>query len=167
MPPGPDISIRTDLRPGDLGSIVRLHGVAYGRERGWDVTFEAYVAAPLADFVIRSSPRERLWVAERDGRLAGSIAVVEASPSTAQIRWLLVDPACRGSGLGRELLREALSFCRDCGYTEVMLWTEASLTSAGHLYQSAGFRKVEERPVHLWGADIVEERYEMALSGQP
>ena len=153
--------IRTDLRPGDLRAIVRLHGVTYGRERGWDATFEAYLAIPLAEFVIEASPRERIWVAEHEETLAGCIAVVESSPETAQFRWFLVAPECRGSGLGRRLLREAISFCRETCHTEIMLWTERSLTAAAHLYQTEGFRKVEEKSVRLWGTDIVEERYEM------
>jgi len=158
-----EITLRTDLRPGDVGAIVHLHGVAYGREKGWGATFEAYVAAPLAEFVIRAAPRERVWVAERGGALAGCVAVVEASPEAAQLRWFLVAPACRGAGLGRRLLQEAVSFCRECSYTEIMLWTEGSLTAAGRLYRSAGFQKVEEKSVRLWGADIVQERYEMRL----
>lgn len=161
---GTDVTIRTDLRAGDLGAIVLLHGINYARERGWDATFEAYVAAPLSEFVLRAGPRERLWIAEIEGNLAGCIAVVEASPETAQLRWFLVDPARRGAGLGRQLLRRAISFCRECGYTEIMLWTEGSLTAAGHLYRAAGFRKVEEKPVRLWGAEIVVERYEMKLA---
>src|SRR2546423_4368740 len=105
-------TLRTDLRPGDLGTIVYLHGVIYAREYGFDPTFEAYVAGPLAEFVRRASPRERLWIAERDGRLIGSVAVVAASPQTAQLRWFLVDPCARGAGLGKRLLREAIAFAK-------------------------------------------------------
>src|SRR5262249_23686772 len=61
--PGEPVTPRTDLRPGDLGTIVRMHGVIYARERGFDPTFEAYVAGPLAEFVRSPSPRQRLWVA--------------------------------------------------------------------------------------------------------
>ncbi len=157
-------SLRSDIRPGDLGAIVHLHGVSYGRERVWDSTFEAYVTDPLAEFVIRASPRERLWIAESDGELAGSIAVVEALPLTAQIRWFIVASSRRGTGLGRRLLQEGGSFCRESGCAEIMLWTEASLAAAANLYRAAGFRKVEEKPVTLWGADIVEERYELRLA---
>ena len=41
------VTLRTDLRPGHIGSVVRLLGVVYARECGFDPTFEAYVAGPL------------------------------------------------------------------------------------------------------------------------
>lgn len=107
--------IRTHLEPGDLGTIVALHGTLYAREYGFDTTFEAYVAGPLAEFVLRASERERLWVAERDGRMVGSIAIVAATPA-AQLRWFLVDPSARGSGLGKRLLNEAVAFSQECEY---------------------------------------------------
>jgi N-acetylglutamate synthase-like GNAT family acetyltransferase len=157
------IALRTELRPGDLGMVVHLHGVLYARERGFDPTFEAYVAGPLSEFVRAENPRERLWLAERDGRIVGCVAIVAASPRTAQLRWFLVDPSTRGAGLGKRLLSEAVAFCQDCGYREVILWTESALTVAAHLYQSAGFRKTAEKPGRMWGVDLVEEKYELRL----
>ena len=61
------VTLRSDLRPGDLGRIILLHGTVYARECGFDHTFEAYVAGPLAEFARAASSRERLWLAERDG----------------------------------------------------------------------------------------------------
>jgi len=46
---------------------------------------------------------------------------------------------------------------------EKTLWTVSSLTAAAHLYRSAGFQKVEEKPGRLWGVDVIEERYELHL----
>jgi GNAT superfamily N-acetyltransferase len=156
------ISLRTDLRPGDLGSVVHLHGVLYAREHGFDATFEAYVAGPLADFVRAADPRSRLWLAEKDGGLVGCVGIVAASPQTAQLRWFLVDPAVRGAGLGKRLLNEAIAFSKSAGYTNIILWTERSLTAAAHLYLAAGFRKTEDKPGRVWGKDVVEEKYELA-----
>jgi len=158
------ITIRTDVRPGDLGAVVQLHGVLYAREYGFDVTFEAYVAAPLADFACAASPRERLWIAEREGRVVGCIAIVEAAPELAQLRWFLVDPSARGVGLGKKLLGEAVAFARARGYSSVVLWTVSALTAAAHLYHAAGFRKVEQKRGRQWGVDLVEEKYELTLS---
>jgi GNAT superfamily N-acetyltransferase len=157
------IVLRTDVRPGDLGMIVYLHGVTYARERGFDCTFEAYVAEPLAAFVRSKSPRERLWIAERDGRMVGCVAIVAASAETAQLRWLLVEPSARGAGLGKRLLEEAITFCKASGYADVILWTESALTAAAVLYRAAGLQKTEEKPGRMWGVDLVEEKYELRL----
>jgi GNAT superfamily N-acetyltransferase len=159
----PIIEIRTDLRPGDLGTIVHLHGIIYARERGFDPTFEAYVAGPLAEFVRRQSPRERLWIAERADRIVGCIAIVAASEQTAQLRWYLVEPSARGLGLGKRLMAEAVAFSRESGYADVILWTENALTTAARLYQAAGFRKVEDKPGRMWGVNLIEEKYHMPL----
>jgi ribosomal protein S18 acetylase RimI-like enzyme len=157
------ITVRTDVRSGDLGAVVQLHGLLYAREYGFDATFEAYVAAPLADFVLARSSRERLWIAERGGRIVGCIAIVAASPEKAQLRWFLVDPSARGVGLGKKLVGEAVAFARASGYSKVVLWTVSALTAAAHLYRSAGFCKVEEKPGREWGVDVIEEKYELVL----
>mgnify|MGYP001003022853 CR=1 FL=1 len=157
-------TLRHSLQPGDVGAIVQLHGILYAREYGLDATFEAYVAGPLADFVLRQGGRDRLWIAERDGRLAGSIAIVAASEQDAQLRWFLVDPACRGCGLGKRLIAETLAFSRAQGYDNVFLWTVSALAAAAHLYRAAGFRKIEEQPGRRWGVDVIEEKYLLSLS---
>jgi GNAT superfamily N-acetyltransferase len=157
--------LRHDLRPGDLGSIIRLHGKVYARENSFDPTFEAYVAGPLADFALRRSERERLWIAEHTGRLAGCIAVVAASGSEAQLRWFLVAPSARRAGLGRRLLREAVAFAFDRGYMSMFLWTVSALEAAARLYRSFGFELTEERAGERWGVRVVEQRYDLRLSG--
>jgi GNAT superfamily N-acetyltransferase len=157
------VIIRHDLRPGDVGAIVRMHGLVYATEQAWDHTFEAYVAGPLAEFVKRPGERGRIWLAERAGELVGCIAIVERSEQEAQLRWYLVHPSARGTGLGRRLLEDAVAFCRECDYGSVLLWTVSALEAAAHLYTAVGFRMVEQHPTHLWGADVVEEKYLLDL----
>ena len=167
MPASMVDSVRTTLKPGDLGSIVRLHGTIYAQEYGFDATFEAYVAGPLAEFVVRMpAAHERLWIAERDGRVVGCIAIVAAAPEEAQLRWFLVDPTARGIGLGTRLLRDAIAFCQEHGYRRVSLWTVDALTAAARRYRAAGFVLAEERPGRRWGADVIEQRYELELPGR-
>jgi GNAT superfamily N-acetyltransferase len=164
--PPEGVTVRTNLKPGDVGYIVYLHGSIYAKENGFDATFEAYVAVPLSEFVRSASVRERLWIAERDGRIIGCVAIVAASPNTAQLRWFLVDPSSRGAGLGKRLLNEAVTFCKDCGYRAIFLWTVSELVTAAHLYRSAGFQKVAEKPGRMWGVEVVEEKYELRLGNE-
>jgi GNAT superfamily N-acetyltransferase len=157
------ISIRHDLRPGDVGYITYLHSILYAPEQGWDHTFDAYVAIPLAEFAKAHSSRERIWILEKDKRIVGSIAIVKHSDMEAQLRWLLLDPEVRGQGLGPRLLREALDFCRDAGYSFVFLWTVDTLPIATKLYQSVGFKKTQEVTHEMWGSVVTEVRYDLAL----
>jgi ribosomal protein S18 acetylase RimI-like enzyme len=158
------VRLRSDLNPGDVGGIVHLHGVVYAQEYGWDSTFEGYVAEGLARFALSHNPRnDRLWVAEANEEIVGSIGVVGHSAREAQLRWFLVHPAWRGRGLGRRLLNEAVQFCRERRVRSVFLWTTSDLEAAAHLYQLAGFRRTEEKTHRAWGQTVTEERYDMSL----
>lgn len=155
---------RSNLQPGDIGYITYLHATLYAKEYGWDYTFEGYVAESLARFALSfDAHKDRLWVAEMDGQIVGSIGVVSESNSEAQLRWFLVHPAMRGRGLGRDLLDNALQFCRDCGLKSVFLWTVSDLKAAAHLYQSTGFHRTEQKTHQIWGKTLTEERYDLYL----
>lgn len=157
------VRLRSTLQPGDLGAIVRLHGVIYAAEYGWDHTFEAMVAGNIARFAVEDDRAGRLWVAERGGEVAGCIGIVGQADGSAQLRWFLVDPAHRGAGIGRMLLDEALAFCRAEGFRSVFLWTVKGLDAVAHLYRSAGFRVTQEETHVRWGATVTEQRYDLAL----
>lgn len=158
------VTVRHDLRPGDLGRVATLHGELYAREYGLGPIFEAYVAETLAELGKRDTPdRDRLWLAERDGRLVGSIGIVGREGGAAQLRWLLVAPEARGQGLGQRLLDAALAFCRDGGCASVYLWTISILPTAAAMYRRVGFRKTAETGPSWWGREVIEERYDLAL----
>ena len=162
--PDTSISIRTERKPGDLGAIMRLHGVLYAQEYGFDWTFELYIAQGYAEAAEAfTSGKARLWVAEAAGEVVGSIAIVGHSPDAAQLRWFLVHPKARGQGLGRRLLKEAVEFSRASGYQMILLWTLGNLEAAIHLYRAFGFQKTEEATHRLWGQTLTEERYKLSL----
>jgi GNAT superfamily N-acetyltransferase len=156
-----EVRIRHTLQPGDLGMIVHLHGVHYAREYGLDTTFEPYVARPLADFVLAGNGR--LWVAEIENRIVGSIAVVDADNDEGQLRWFLLAPEARGTGSGRRLLETALAHCRERRMPGVFLWSFSDLAAALALYERAGFAVTETRTLTVWGAERTEVRMDLAL----
>jgi len=161
------IRLRSSLEPGDIGYITYLHGILYARAYQWDHTFEGYVADSLAKFALSyDARRDRLWIAEMGSQIVGCIGIVGHSDSEAQLRWFIVHPTYRGQGLGHKLLNEAIQFCREHGYKSIFLWTVSVLQAATHLYQSAGFRKMEEKTHLIWGHTITEERYDMSLTPQ-
>ena len=161
------MQIRTNIEPGDIGYIVYLHGILYAQEYNLDYTFEGYVAAGLGEFAKSFDERKDcLWLAEKNGQIIGSIAIAGLPNQTAQLRWFLVHPDARGSGLGRKLISEALAFCRGRGCRSVFLWTISELKAAAYLYQQAGFRQTEQKTHVIWGSVRTEERYDLILSGE-
>ena len=158
------VTLRSELRAGDIGHVVLRHGLLYALEQGWDHRFEAYVAGPLAAFALQhDAQRERMWLAETGERIVGSIAIVSGEYDAAQLRWFLVEPDSRGMGVGRLLLDEALEFCRRSRRRRVYLWTVAGLDAAAHLYRRAGFVLSASEPSDRWGEAVVEERYDLEL----
>lgn len=154
--------IRHRIKPGDIGHLTSLHGILYAREYGYGETFEAYVAEGLAKFIQSFNPhKDRIWLAETNGQITGSIAIVGHSNVEAQLRWFLVHPDFRRLGLGKELLHEALHFCKEHKYKSIFLWTTSELSVAGHLYTSVGFRKTEEKTHAIWGKRVTEEKYQL------
>lgn len=163
MIPTIPVTIRTDMRPGDFGAIVYLHGVLYAQELNFDNTFEAYVAEPMARFVLEKTDRSHIWVVENEGGVKGCIAIVEVSEWQAQLRWFILHPELRGWGLGKKLIGEALQFCQKQGYASVHLWTVSALHTAAALYKAAGFQRVHAEERILWGVPVLEEKYELQL----
>lgn len=151
-------------QPGDLGWIIHRQAVLYHREYGWDETYEALVARILADFVTSfEAKRERSWIAERSGRIVGSVFVMRKSADTAQLRLLYVEPCARGQGLGQRLVDECIRFAYASGYRKLVLWTNDVLASARRIYDAAGFRLIEEAPHHSFGKDLIGQTFELDL----
>jgi GNAT superfamily N-acetyltransferase len=144
------ISVRDELRAGDLGSIVALHGTCYEALPGFGLAFEAYVARTVAEYILDAGAKGRIWIAERDGRLVGCTAIVLRDEDRGQLRWVLVDQSARGLGLGKRLVNNALQFCRDNGCKEVFLETTDGLPESQALYDALGFEIVSHESEILW-----------------
>ncbi len=161
--PAASVRVRNDLRPGDIGYIVYLHGILYAGEHGFDHTFEPYVARPLSEFALSASDRERIWIVEKDGEIKGSVAVVEHTKTEAQLRWLLLHPDVRGTGLGKKLVNEVIRFAKSKNFSSIFLWTVGELEAAKTLYTAMGFQFTESKKHRIWGRDLTEERYELEI----
>jgi DNA-binding MarR family transcriptional regulator/GNAT superfamily N-acetyltransferase len=154
-------------QPGDIGWIIHRHGLLYAEEYGLDMGFEAFVARIAASFVENFDyRRERCWIAERDGEIAGSVVLVKESEESAKLRLLYVEPKARGLGIGSRLVGECVGFARRTGYSKITLWTNDILVSARRIYEAAGFHLEREEPHHSFGRDLVGQYWELPFQVQ-
>ena len=151
-------------RPGDMGWIVQRHGQRYAEEYGWNDRIEALTAEITARFLRHYDPkREHCWIAERDSENVGSVMLVRKSETVAQLRLLLVEPRARGLGIGARLVEECIAFARHAHYRKMMLWTNDVLVSARKIYESVGFRLVNEEKLKEFGVPTIGQTWEMRL----
>jgi len=157
-----DITIRTELQPGDLGYIIYRHGKLYSEEYGYGISFEAYVAAGLFEFYKSYNPeRDRIWICEHRNNIIGFLLLMHRENKTAQLRYFYLEAEYRGIGLGKKLMSLYMEFFRTCGYSSSYLWTTHELDAASSLYQSHGFQITEEKESTEFGKALREQRYDL------
>lgn len=159
------------LRPpriGELGWLIHRQAVLYNQEYGWNAEFEALIANIYSAYeTAPQTPPKALWIAERDGEIAGSVFVIpaEGRNNTAQLRMLYVEPFARGQKLGQRLVAEAVNFSRHSGYERIVLWTQDCLHAARKTYQNAGFELVREGRHVSFGHKLNGQYWELDLRG--
>ncbi|MCC7054546.1 MAG: GNAT family N-acetyltransferase [Gemmatimonadaceae bacterium] len=124
------------------------------------------MAKVIGEYALTADPStDRVWIAERAGENVGSVFLVRHPDreGVCKLRLLLVDPKARGTGLGRKLVRECLSFAREAGYRRMTLWTNANLDAAKHIYDVEGFTLVAEEPHTMFGPELVGQTWERDL----
>lgn len=156
------IIVRTKIQPGDFGTLINLHARVYYDECGYDHVFEGYVAKTFYEFAINySDKKDRMFMAEYEGKIIACVAIVGHSEKNAQLRWFLVLPEFRGLGLGKLLYQAALEYCREMNYSRIWLLTTSDQERAIAMYEKAGFRLIGKTPGTMWQADLMELEYEL------
>lgn len=159
---GKSIEIVTSYRPGMIGRIAQMHGEYYARHHGFGHFFEGKVASGLAEFAARlAGERNQIWLAIQGGEIVGSVAIdgEDLGNNEAHLRWFILDDSCRGNGVGRRLLREAMAFCDRAEFSAVQLWTFSGLNAARRLYESFGFTLHKEWQGEQWGMMMTEQQF--------
>ncbi|MFL5579380.1 MAG: GNAT family N-acetyltransferase [Gemmatimonadaceae bacterium] len=129
----------------------------------WDGLAAAVRAALDAE---DADPRAECIVADRAGRLVGSVMLYPATAdayggatartAAPELRLLAVPPEARGLGVGRLLIEACARRARELGAQELGLHTSRSMAVARRLYAAAGFERAPERDFRPEGAELVE-----------
>lgn len=96
------------------------------------------------------SPQGVFVLAEDESGVAlgcGGVRRIQRDPETLLVRFEIkhvwVEPASRGTGLGRALLTELERRAAEMGAQELVLDTNDSLEAAGGLYRSSGYKNIQ------------------------
>jgi ribosomal protein S18 acetylase RimI-like enzyme len=122
-------------------------------------------ARPLIQRVIESSPRSLLVVAFDPGDRVVGFAAVEPMPSdasTADIRYLGVQPSSWGGGIGRQLMLALPSLLADAGFAHGELDVYLDNPRAIKLYEGLGWLSHGAATPHPRSGRL-EQRYRLDL----
>jgi putative acetyltransferase len=78
-----------------------------------------------------------------DGEIVASVGLYPLDDQTIELRKMYLAPKLRGHGLGRKLLYDMIEKARNLGYLRVYLETASVLSQAVHIYETAGFHRVD------------------------
>jgi GNAT superfamily N-acetyltransferase len=115
----------------------------------------------MADAAGRAAGGGTLLVAVEDGRVVGTVTLYLGAgseqwrPGDAMFRFLAVDPAARGRGVGRALFQACLERARAAGRRRMALHTTEWMTTARAMYERAGFHREPEGDAQLPGVRII------------
>ena len=103
------------FQPGDLDQIVRLHARYYANNWGFGTYFKEKVASELAAFARRKGPNDLVLIARDDTGVAASIILDLNDPNRdgrgAHLRWFIVSDRYRSTGIGRQMMSQAMAHC--------------------------------------------------------
>lgn len=107
--------------------------------------------AEITDVAARL-PFAEVYVAEMDGRLAGSVTYLADAaddghpwpPGGAVLRFLAVEPKVRGAGLGERLTITCITRARAQGAAFLGLHTAPVMVAARRIYHRLGFERAPE-----------------------
>jgi N-acetylglutamate synthase-like GNAT family acetyltransferase len=97
---------------------------------------------------VKNDPHNFLFVNEIEGRIEGTILlticldVMYGNRPYAVVEYIIVDPACRGMGVGKELLKHVEDYCIKIECREILLMSNVKRIAAHDFFERQGFNNV-------------------------
>ncbi|MFE6995675.1 ribosomal protein S18-alanine N-acetyltransferase [Microbacterium sp. NPDC057659] len=139
----------------DLEAIMALENSSFPDDAWSEQTMAAEVA----------SEHNHYLVDEEDGRVIGygGVRALRGAPDS-DIQTIALDPAYRGQGRGRRMLRLLLDLARERGARDTFLEVRDDNEVAQALYLSEGFAEIGRRPrYYKGGVDAIIMKIELKV----
>jgi len=109
---------------------------------------------PMTEDYAEVMTRFDVLAADRGGEIVGLILLGPGEEGFV-IDNVAVDPASRGSGVGRLLLERAEEGAREAGFDSIYLYTHETMTESIALYERIGYVEYARRPMPPDGSKVV------------
>ncbi len=111
-----------------------------------DGYIQSALSGDLADIASTylERPNSNFWIAEKGDKPIGCLGIYRHSDAEAEVCRVAVDRDSRRLGVASHLMDHAESFCRDAGYSRIILRTASFLTAAISMYQRRGYQLISE-----------------------
>jgi ribosomal protein S18 acetylase RimI-like enzyme len=139
-----------DARATEMTEIAQVRVTAYqaGKHLSPNSRYEQRLRELGADGI-----GDVLVAVDAEGEIAGTVMLqpwphagqVVTGPEEAEIRALAVLPRVQGDGLGQALLDAVIERARIRAVRHLVLFTQADMIAAQHMYAKAGFARLEDR----------------------
>lgn len=147
-------------KPGEASLVVHFYYKLFEEQFAFLPHTEQYFLHAMED-LFGDADGNRLFVAEQDGQIVGSVCIAKLGPHEAQLRMFGIWGQAQGKGLGKKLMVAAMAFCAQRGYHHVCLWTADICQAARHLYGKYGFEMTDTKPNTDWARyPMMEEKWE-------
>jgi putative acetyltransferase len=126
-------------RDDDSENLIQLIGTIFAEYPGCVLDVDGEMPELRKPRSATAADSGRWWVAEVDGEIVGSVAIVPADKGALELKRLYVSAAARRRGLGARLVELVESEARVREATTLILWTDTRFEDAHRLYARLGF----------------------------
>jgi len=87
------------------------------------------------------------WIAKIDGKIIGTISLLDIGNYQGALRKMFVDKNYRGKefGVGQKLLNTLLDWTKRKGFREIFLGTTEKFIAARRFYEKNGFEEIQKK----------------------
>jgi putative acetyltransferase len=151
---GPEIELRA-FQPGDARVFRSLNEAWIRKYFTIEAMDNKVLLNPEAEILAHGG---HIFFAVADGKPVGCCALLPRRHSVYELGKMAVAEAWQGHGIGRKLLKFAMKQARARGASSIYLETNSRLTSAIHLYESLGFKRLPARFSDYARSNVFMER---------
>lgn len=137
----PPITLR-DATDADAAGLCALIGGVFDEYPGCVLDVEGEMPELMTIASSHARAGGRFWVAERAGRIVGSIGLAPSKePAGVELKKLYVDKTERQTGLGSRLLELVEREAQARGARFIDLWSDTRFVTAHRFYEKRGYRR--------------------------